>query len=109
MVTEVVSLMKGEWSFYRGGQCNGGRMVMLQRWLIYWRENGHVTEVTSLREGERSCYRGCQFNRGRMVIFIHENDVKELLSLMEGVVILQWWCKVNYSSVILYQTSQGAN
>ena len=23
------SLMEGEWSFYRGGQFNGGRMVML--------------------------------------------------------------------------------
>ena len=28
------SLMEGEWSFYRGGQFNGGRMVMLRRWLI---------------------------------------------------------------------------
>ena len=25
------SLMEGEWSFYRGGQFNGGRMVMLRR------------------------------------------------------------------------------
>ena len=30
-VTEVVSLMEGEWSCYRGGQFNGGRMVMLWR------------------------------------------------------------------------------
>ena len=27
-------LMEGEWSCYRGGQFNGGRMVMLQRWSI---------------------------------------------------------------------------
>ena len=24
--------MEGEWSCYRGGKFNGGRMVMLQRW-----------------------------------------------------------------------------
>ena len=24
----------GEWSFYRGAHFNGGRMVMLQRWLL---------------------------------------------------------------------------
>ena len=28
------SLMEGEWSFYRGGQFNRGRMVMLQRWPV---------------------------------------------------------------------------
>ena len=27
-------------------------MVMLQRWSVSWRENGHVTEVISLMEGE---------------------------------------------------------
>ena len=27
-----VSLMEGEWSCYRGGHFNKGRMVMLQRW-----------------------------------------------------------------------------
>ena len=31
MVTEVVSLMEGEWPCYGGGQFNRGRMVMLQR------------------------------------------------------------------------------
>ena len=31
-VTEVNSLMEGEWSCYRGGQFNGGSSVMLQRW-----------------------------------------------------------------------------
>ena len=40
MLREVVSLMEGEWSCYRGGH--------------------------SL-EGEWSCYRGGQFKRGRMV------------------------------------------
>ena len=29
---EVASLMEG--AFYRGGQFNGGRMVMLQRWSV---------------------------------------------------------------------------
>ena len=29
---------------------NGGGMVMLQRWSVSWRENGHVTEVVSLME-----------------------------------------------------------
>ena len=28
-VTEVASLMEGEWSCYGGGQFNGGRMIML--------------------------------------------------------------------------------
>ena len=46
--------MEGQWSCYRGGQFNGGRMVMLERW-------------TSLMEGEWSCYRGCQFNGGSML------------------------------------------
>ena len=54
-VTEVVTLM-------------GGRMVMLQKSPVSWREHGHATEVVSLMEGERSCYRGGQFNGGRMVM-----------------------------------------
>ena len=29
--TVVVSLMEGEWSCYRSGKFNGGRMVLLQR------------------------------------------------------------------------------
>ena len=33
-VTEVVSLMEGEWSRYRSGHFNGGKMVMLQRWSV---------------------------------------------------------------------------
>ena len=28
------SLMEGQWSCYGGGQFNGGRMVMLQRWSV---------------------------------------------------------------------------
>ena len=36
------SLMEGEWSFYRGGKFNGGRMVLLQRW-------------SCLMEGDWSC------------------------------------------------------
>ena len=38
----------------RGGQFNGGRMI--------------VTEVASLMEGELICYRCGQFNSGRMVM-----------------------------------------
>ena len=33
-VTEVVTLMEGEWSCYSGSQFNGERMVMLQRWPV---------------------------------------------------------------------------
>ena len=41
-------------------------MVMLQRWPVYWRENGHATEVVSLMEAAWSCYGGGQFKRGRI-------------------------------------------
>ena len=41
---------------------------MLDRWLVYWRENIHVTEVASLKEGEWSCYGGGKFNKGRMIM-----------------------------------------
>ena len=34
MLQEVASLIEGEWSCYKGGQFNGGRMVMLQRWSV---------------------------------------------------------------------------
>ena len=27
--------MEGEWSCYKGGQFNGRRMVMLQKWSLY--------------------------------------------------------------------------
>ena len=33
---------------------NGGRMVMLWRWPVEMRENGHVTEAACLMEGEWS-------------------------------------------------------
>ena len=49
-------LMEGKWSCYRGGQFNGGSIVILQRWPFQWRENGHFTEVLTLMEGEWSCY-----------------------------------------------------
>ena len=47
--------MEEEWSCYRGGQFNGGRMVMLQKLPVSM-------------EGEWSCYGGCHFNRGRIVM-----------------------------------------
>ena len=25
---------EGEWSYYVGGQFNGGKMIMLQRWIV---------------------------------------------------------------------------
>ena len=31
---EVITLMKGEWSYYKSGQFKEGRMVMLQRWSL---------------------------------------------------------------------------
>ena len=43
-------------------------MVMLRRWPVQRRENGHVTEVVSLMEREWSCYRGGMFNGGGMVV-----------------------------------------
>ena len=45
--------MEGEWSCYRSGQFNGGKMVMLQRWSLQWKQNGHmhVIEVASLNGG----------------------------------------------------------
>ena len=83
--------MEGECSCYGGGQFHGGRIVMLQRWSLEWREKGHVTELfsvgkengyvtelASLMEGEWSCYslmegewsfyRGGQFNGGSVVM-----------------------------------------
>ena len=56
-------------------------MIMLQRWIVSWRENGHVTKIVtngrrmvmlqkwSPIKGPWSCYRGGQFNGERMVIF----------------------------------------
>ena len=33
-VTEVVTLMEGEWFCYRGSLFNGGGLVMLERWPV---------------------------------------------------------------------------
>ena len=33
-VTEVVTLIEGEWSCYRGDHFNEGRMIILQRWPV---------------------------------------------------------------------------
>ena len=70
-----------EWSFYINRKFNRWRMVMLRRWAVLRRENGHVTEVVSLMEKEWSfygsgqfngrewsCYRGGQFNGGRIIM-----------------------------------------
>ena len=46
--------MEGEWSRYRSGHFNGGKMVMFRG--------------GQFREGEWSCYSGGQFNGGRMVM-----------------------------------------
>ena len=85
----MVTLMEGKWSFYKGGQfreeewsCygggqfNGGRMVLLQRQPVQWREIGHVRGVASLMEGEHSCYGGGQWRENGYVM--------EVVSLMEG-------------------------
>ena len=53
-MTEVVILLEGEWSCYRGSHFNGGRM--------------DVTEVVTLMEGEWSCYGGGYFKGVRMVL-----------------------------------------
>ena len=61
----MASLNEGEWSCYKDGQFNGGRMIMLIS-SVQWRENSQVMEVASLMEGV--CYIGGQFNGGRMVM-----------------------------------------
>ena len=43
-------------------------MVMVQRWLVSWRENCHVTDEVSIMEAEWSCYRGGHFNGVKMVM-----------------------------------------
>ena len=54
--------MEGEWSCYSIDHFNEERIVMLQKSIVYCRNNGHVTEVANLKEGEWSCYRGGKFN-----------------------------------------------
>ena len=34
VLLQTTCLMEGEWSCQRGGQFNGGRMVMLWRWPV---------------------------------------------------------------------------
>ena len=41
------SLMEREWLSYGGDHFNGTKMVRLQRWPVYWKENGHVRDVIS--------------------------------------------------------------
>ena len=73
--------MEGEWSCYRGGHFNGGRIEGILLIFQFWRENGYATEVITLMEGKWSCYRwlvllerewlcygGGRFNLWRMVI-----------------------------------------
>ena len=36
----------------RSGHFNEGRMIMLKKSPVQWRENGHVTEVVSIMERE---------------------------------------------------------
>ena len=70
--------MEGELICNRGDHVNGKKMVILQKWSVYWRENSHLTEVESLMDGEWFCYRGGLFLGGRLVMF------REVVSLMEG-------------------------
>ena len=56
-VTEVVTLMEGDWLCYRSGCFNGGGLFNGGENGCYrggQRENSHVTEVDSLMEGEWS-------------------------------------------------------
>ena len=62
--------MDGEWSCYGGGQFNGGRIAMLQKCSLYWRENGYVMDMVSFMEGEWSFYRGAHFN-GQTYILLY--------------------------------------
>ena len=62
--------MEGDWSCYGGGQFNRGKGVMLQRWSLYLRENGHITG---------------HFNGGKMVMLQRWS--------VQGwrMVMLRWW------------------
>ena len=46
-VTEVVTLMEGEWSYYRGGQFKGGENSHGMEVASLGRENVHVMVVVS--------------------------------------------------------------
>ena len=63
----MVTLTEGKWSCYRGrenGYITELASLMEGEWSFY--------EVDSFMEGEWSCYRGGQFKRGRMVM-LHFN------------------------------------
>ena len=60
--------MEGACSCNIGGQYNGGRMVMSQKWSFEWRENGQKLQKSPVNWRENSRYRGGQFKRGRMVM-----------------------------------------
>ena len=45
-------------------------MVMLQRWSVSWRENGHIAEIASLMEAAWSCYRDGKFNGVSMAMLL---------------------------------------
>ena len=92
----VANLMEGEWSCYRSGHFNGGRMVMLQKWSLYWRENGHVADVVSFMEGEWSFYRGAHFN-GHMYILLY--------SVVSGVLFLVY----SISYLYIYSSSSSSS
>ena len=74
--------MEEEWSCYRGGQFNGGRIIMLQKWSLY-EGRMDMFQRWCLMEGEWSYYRGGQYNErewscygdgqfkgGRIVMFL---------------------------------------
>ena len=58
-VTVVVSLMEREWSCYGGGQFNGGSMVMLQ--VVTLMKGELSFYINRVMDVERSCYGGVQF------------------------------------------------
>ena len=41
--------MQGDWSYYRGGQFNGGRIVVMEVFIL---KEGEWSLVVSLMEGE---------------------------------------------------------
>ena len=87
-VTEVASLVQGEWSCYRGGHFNGGRMVTLQKWSLQWTENGHVTEVVSL-----------EIENGHITLVVILNMERR------GMIMLQRWSLIGGRMVILQKWS----
>ena len=80
--------MQGEWSRYRGGHFNGGRMVPCYRsgHLFNCRENGHVTEVVSLERENGHITVGGQFNGGRIIML-----QRWIVSWRENGPCLQRW------------------